>query len=58
MAPEERQPALGSFIVTLLLLGLAAGGLVRSTNDALAGAIIGGVIGYWLPTRPNRQPPS
>lgn len=44
--------------MTLVLLALAAVMVYRSTHDALGGAIIGAVTGYWLPTRPNRQPPS
>lgn len=44
--------------MTLALLAMATVMVLQSTHDALGGAIIGAVTGYWLPTRPNRQPPT
>jgi hypothetical protein len=41
-----------------MLLAIAVLLTVEGRDPALAGAIVGMVGGYWLPTRPNRQPPA
>lgn len=54
--PSSRVSAV--LLVTCLLLALALLLIIKDHLDGLAGAIVGGVTGYWLPTRPNRREPS
>lgn len=54
----DRPPYLAVLLVTGALLGLVVVMLTLGGYEALVGSVIGLVAGYWLPTRPNRNPPN